>query len=87
MSGQIAIRQIILTFSQFPLIPGHECVGEIAAIGPKVVGFKVGDRVVADNSELCENCFYCRRGQPLLCEDFNAHGVTMPGAFAEYVVL
>ena len=36
------------------------------------------------NSELCEECFYCRRGQILLCENFNAHGVTMDGGFAEY---
>ncbi|EDN94621.1 hypothetical protein SS1G_10495 [Sclerotinia sclerotiorum 1980 UF-70] len=62
----------------------HETVGVIAATGPKVKGFNVGDRVVADNSELCEECFYCRRGQLLLCENFNAHGVTMDGGFAEY---
>ncbi|ODQ50376.1 alcohol dehydrogenase [Saitoella complicata NRRL Y-17804] len=70
--------------AKFPLVPGHECVGTVAAIGPKVTQFSIGDRVVADNSELCESCFYCRRGQPLLCENFEAHGVTMNGAFAEY---
>lgn len=66
------------------MIPGHETVGVIAAVGDKVKGFKVGDRVVADNSELCGECFYCRRGEELLCEDFQAHGVTMDGGFAEY---
>jgi len=70
--------------ARFPLIPGHEVVGVVAAIGPKVKGFKVGERVVADNSELCGECFYCRRGQTLLCEHFEAHGVTLSGAFAEY---
>ena len=59
-------------------------MGVVAAIGPKVKGFSVGDRVVADNSELCGECFYCRRGEELLCEDFQAHGVTMDGGFAEY---
>lgn len=34
----------------------------------------------------CDNCFYCRRGQSLLCEDFNARGVTLDGGFAEYIV-
>lgn len=47
-------------------------------------GFKIGERVVADNSELCNECFFCRRGQLLLCEKFEAHGVTMDGGFAEY---
>ena len=69
---------------KFPLIPGHEVVGVVAAVGKSVKGFKVGERVVADNSELCGECFYCRRGEVLLCEHFEAHGVTLPGAFAEY---
>jgi D-arabinitol dehydrogenase (NADP+) len=59
-------------------------VGVVAAVGPKVKGFELGDRVVADNSELCGECFYCRRGEELLCEHFEAHGVTMNGGFAEY---
>ncbi|KAF6793004.1 l-threonine 3-dehydrogenase [Colletotrichum sojae] len=70
--------------AKFPLIPGHETVGVVAAVGPKVKDFKVGDRVAADNSELCNECFYCRRGELLLCEHFEAHGVTMNGGFAEY---
>ncbi|KAF7540396.1 hypothetical protein G7Z17_g12198 [Cylindrodendrum hubeiense] len=70
--------------AKFPLIPGHETVGLVAAVGKDVKGFAIGDRVAADNSELCNECFYCRRGQPLLCENFNAHGVTMNGGFAEY---
>ncbi len=44
-------------------LTGHETVGEVAAMGSKVKDFKIGDRVVADNSELCGTCFYCRRGQ------------------------
>jgi D-arabinitol dehydrogenase (NADP+) len=70
--------------AKFPLIPGHETVGVVAAIGKDVKDFKVGERVCADNSELCGECFYCRRGQALLCEHFEAHGVTMNGGFAEY---
>ncbi|KAG9232179.1 putative sorbitol dehydrogenase [Amylocarpus encephaloides] len=63
---------------------GHETVGVVAAIGKNAKGFAVGDRVVADNSELCGECFYCRRGQLLLCEHFEAHGVTLDGGFAEF---
>lgn len=63
---------------------GHETVGEVAALGPNVTNFEIGDRVVADNSELCGVCFYCRRGEELFCEKFQAHGVNIDGGFAEY---
>src|SRR5947209_10970367 len=70
--------------AKFPLIPGHETVGVVAGMGKNVKGFELGERVCADNSELCGECFYCRRGELLLCEHFEAHGVTMDGGFAEY---
>ncbi|KAL4764161.1 zinc-dependent alcohol dehydrogenase family protein [Aspergillus foveolatus] len=70
--------------AQFPIVPGHETVGVVAAFGSKVKGLSVGDRVVADNSELCGECFYCRRGAELFCENFIAHGVMVDGGFAEY---
>ncbi|KAJ5090470.1 hypothetical protein N7532_009154 [Penicillium argentinense] len=70
--------------AQFPLVPGHETVGQVAAFGSQVEGFKVGDRVVADNSELCKHCYYCWRGRALFCDNFIAHGVMVDGEFAEY---
>ena len=74
--GSYSSQRLAHRPGQFPLIPGHETVGVIAAMGKDVKGFKLGERVVADNSELCGECFYCRRGQALLCEHFEAHGVT-----------
>jgi len=73
--------------AKFPLIPGHEFVGEVAAVGKNVRDFKPGDRVCADNTELCGHCYYCRRNQPLYCENFNSLGVNRPGGFAEYVAV
>lgn len=70
--------------AKFPLIPGHETIGVVAAVGPKVKDFKIGDRVAADNAELCGHCFYCRRGEYLLCENWSGHGTTLSGGFAEY---
>ncbi|KAI6021055.1 chaperonin 10-like protein [Pisolithus marmoratus] len=61
--------------SKFPLIPGHEAVGKV-----------IGDRCVADVGITCDKCFFCRRGKSLLCENFNARGVTLDGGFAEYIV-
>ncbi len=71
----------------FPLIPGHEFVGEVAAFGKNATGFTVGDRVCADNTELCGQCYYCRRNQPLYCENFYSLGVNGPGGFSEYVAV
>lgn len=56
----------------------------VAAFGGNVTDFDVGDRVVADNSELCGHCHYCRQGKELFCENFIAHGVMVDGGFAEY---
>ncbi|KAJ3798865.1 chaperonin 10-like protein [Lentinula aff. detonsa] len=74
--------------AKFPLIPGHEIVGTVAELGKKVKSdmLKVGDRCVVDPSLTCETCFYCRRGQPLSCENYEGLGCTMSGGFAEYAV-
>lgn len=71
--------------SKFPLIPGHEAVGTVVKVGANVKEFHVGDRCVADVGVTCGQCFYCRRGKELLCENFNSRGVTLPGGFAEYI--
>ncbi|KAF8223430.1 GroES-like protein [Tricholoma matsutake] len=72
---------------RFPLIPGHEIVGVVVAVGKSVKGFSIGDRCAADPTVFCETCFFCRRGQSLLCEKFESLGVTLPGGFAEYVAV
>jgi len=72
--------------AKFPLIPGHEAVGKVVEMGKNVKGFEIGDRAAADVGLTCDNCFYCRRGNSLLCENFNARGVTLDGGFAEYIV-
>ncbi|TFY59066.1 hypothetical protein EVJ58_g6017 [Rhodofomes roseus] len=81
--GHIHEGEFIATF---PLIPGHEAIGKVVEKGKNVKDFEIGDRIVADVGISCDNCFYCRRGQAVLCENFNARGVTMDGGFAEYIV-
>ena len=41
----------------FPLIPGHEFAGEVISVGTAVKSVQIGERVVADNTELCGHCF------------------------------
>ncbi len=73
--------------ARYPLIPGHEMVGEVESIGDGVSDLRVGDLVVADNTVLCGYCEYCRRDQPLYCRNFYSLGVNGPGGFAELVVV
>ena len=75
-----------------PLIMGHEAAGEIAALGPGVAGWRVGERVTFDSTISCGQCACCRDGQVNLCENRRVLGVApaeynQPGAFAEYLAL
>jgi D-arabinitol dehydrogenase (NADP+) len=69
-----------------PVVTGHETSGLVVQLGSNVTGFALGDKVTADNSELCGHCHYCRDGKLLFCENFAAHGVHLDGGFAEYCV-
>jgi L-iditol 2-dehydrogenase len=66
---------------QPPALFGHELAGDVVAKGAQVQGFAVGQRVVAANSAPCGECFFCRKGQPNLCEDLLFNN----GAYAEYI--
>jgi threonine 3-dehydrogenase len=68
-----------------PLVIGHEFVGNIAALGPGVEGYKVGDRVSAEGHVTCGICRNCRAGRRHLCTHTKGIGVNQNGAFAEYV--
>ena len=70
---------------KIPMITGHEFMGEIAEIGGNVTGWKIGDRVAADICITCGTCYFCRRGDGLLCETFTQLGIHTDGGFAEYV--
>lgn len=72
----------------YPIVPGHEFAGEVAAVGSDVrTGVAVGDRVAVDPSLFCGYCPPCRAGHGNLCENWNALGDTVDGAFAEYVAI
>lgn len=71
----------------YPIIPGHEFAGEVAALGSGVSGLEEGDRVAVDPSLFCGRCRQCRRQRGNLCENWGAIGDTVDGAFAEYVAV
>lgn len=66
-------------------IPGHEVAGEISGIGDVPPGFAAGDRVLIAPNIGCGRCALCVSGHNNLCPDFDAIGITLDGAFAEYV--
>ncbi len=70
-----------------PQILGHEFTGTIVKTGRGVKRFKPGDKIVAVNSAPCRNCYYCKHGQPNLCNLVKDQllGFSLPGAYAEYV--
>jgi threonine dehydrogenase-like Zn-dependent dehydrogenase len=71
----------------FPVVPGHEYAGEIAALAADVTGFRTGDRVAVDPNLPCGTCPSCRKGLTNLCRDLKAYGVSHDGGFAEYSVV
>jgi L-iditol 2-dehydrogenase len=70
---------------KLPMIPGHEFSGTIAKVGKNAKNLKEGDRVTADINMGCGTCFYCIRGEKLLCDSFTQLGIHTNGTFAEYV--
>jgi L-iditol 2-dehydrogenase len=66
-------------------IPGHEVAGEIAAIGDGLEGYHVGQFVFIAPNMGCGRCRECVRGYNNRCAAYQAVGVTLDGAFAEYM--
>jgi L-iditol 2-dehydrogenase len=66
-------------------IPGHEVVGDIVAVGAQVAGLEPGRRVMVAPNYGCGRCRQCVSGNNNLCADFGAIGITVDGAFAEYL--
>src|SRR5512134_2579532 len=72
---------------RYPVTPGHEIVGRVAALGRDVTQWRLGDRVgVPWLAATCGRCDYCVHGRENLCEDARFTGYTAPGGYAEYVV-
>jgi threonine 3-dehydrogenase len=70
-----------------PLVIGHECAGEVHAVGSQVTGFKPGDRVSVEGHVTCGYCRNCRAGRRHLCRNTQGLGVQRQGCFAEYLAM
>ncbi|MFJ5262540.1 alcohol dehydrogenase catalytic domain-containing protein [Streptomyces sp. NPDC088387] len=75
-------------FARFPVVPGHEITGVVAAVGEGVtwpeVGTAVGAQFLYDS---CGHCDYCVRGDQILCPRKRITGIVTDGGYAEYALL
>lgn len=70
-----------------PMIPGHEFTGHVAALGAQLTGLREGQPVVVDMNIGCQRCYWCRRNEILNCPEMRQIGITMDGAFAEFIAV
>ena len=71
---------------QFPIVPGHQVVGRVEAVGSKVIDIKIGARVgVAWIFSACGACKFCLAGNENLCPSFEATGRDANGGYAQYM--
>lgn len=73
---------------RLPIVPGHQIVGRVAALGPGTAGWQVGDRAgVGWLAGSCGECAWCRSGRENLCEQAVFTGWDRDGGYAEQAVV
>jgi len=76
-----------LTEAKLPIIPGHEIVGTVSALGDGVDGFRLGDRVgIPWLGHSCGSCSYCESGAENLCDDPGFTGYQIDGGYADMTI-
>jgi len=69
------------------VIPGHEIVGRVAALGSQARGFAIGDRVgIPWLGSTCGRCRFCKEGRENLCDRAMFTGYTLDGGYAEFAL-
>ena len=72
---------------KLPLVPGHQIVGRVSALGEQVTGLRLGERVgVPWLGYTCSQCNYCQSGRENLCDEARFTGYHLDGGYAEYAV-
>jgi 2-desacetyl-2-hydroxyethyl bacteriochlorophyllide A dehydrogenase len=75
-------------FVRYPVVPGHEWSGTVAAVGAGVDTGLVGRKVVGEGFRNCQTCANCRRGDNNLCDaPYDETGFTQPGAWSDHLLI
>ena len=72
---------------ELPYIMGHECCGDVVAVGEGVSAVKVGDKVAGETHIPCGHCYQCMNGEQHICANLNMFGIHTNGCFAQYAVI
>ena len=70
---------------KLPMVPGHEFTGKV--VESQRGRLEAGQPVVVDMNIGCQKCYWCRRNEILNCPEMQQIGITMDGAFAEYIIV
>jgi propanol-preferring alcohol dehydrogenase len=77
-----------LPLHRSPVVPGHQAVGAVVAVGPGVAGWKIGERAGATwLAGFDGTCRFCVEGRENLCRAASFTGWDRDGGFAEYVTI
>ena len=84
-------------FSTYPMVPGHEIIGRVTAVGPAVAGFQPGDMVgVGTMVDSCRQCASCLAGLEVYCEKYPTEtyngkdrhdGTTTYGGYSDKIIV
>jgi propanol-preferring alcohol dehydrogenase len=72
---------------KLPLTMGHECVGQVLAVGPRARGVKIGAKRLIYPWVGCGTCAVCKRGEEQLCTAPRFLGVYRPGGYADHIMV
>ncbi|MEI3607638.1 alcohol dehydrogenase catalytic domain-containing protein [Pseudogracilibacillus sp. SE30717A] len=75
-----------LPHAAYPVIPGHEILGEVVEAG-KTASVQVGQRVVVQPNSYCGECEFCQAGKTNICPEKKSLGINEHGGFAEEFII
>lgn len=84
--SDVAVYHGNLPHAKYPLIPGHEILGEVIEVGEKSF-IEVGTRVILIPNTFCATCEACQQGNTNICPNKASFGININGGFVEQLIV